>query len=70
MASGIQGLRRLEMRDEHGDPCALLIGYTESRQLVIGVVPASGDTLMAVVEVGQPVEVFELMRAALRGELP
>ena len=70
MASGIQGLRRLEVRDEHGVPCGLLIGFTESHQLVIGIAPRSGSTPMAVVPVDQSADVFKLMRGALRGELP
>lgn len=70
MASGIQGLRRLEVRDEHGVPCGLLIGFTESHQLVIGVAPRSGIAPMAVVPDEESRTLFRLMRAALRGELP
>lgn len=70
MASGIQGLRRLEVRDEHDVPCALLIGFTESHQLVIGIAPGTGPAPMAVVPNGRAGEVIQLMRSALRGELP
>lgn len=70
MASGIQGLRRLEVKDEHGVPCGLLIGFTESNQLVIGIAPRSGPAPMAVVRDDQSGEVFKLMRGALNGELP
>lgn len=70
MTSGIQGLRRLEVRDEHGVACGLLIGFTESHQLVIGIAPSSGPAPMAIVTADQSGEVFKLMRGALRGELP
>lgn len=70
MASGIQGLRRLEVRDEHGMKCGLLIGFTESHQLVIGVAPGSGVAPLAVLDDEQAIEVFRLMRGALQGELP
>ncbi|GAB2818697.1 hypothetical protein JOD27_004217 [Lentzea nigeriaca] len=71
MTSGIQGLRRLEVRDEHGVPCGLLIGYTESHQLVISIAPGSGaPPTVAIVPHDESVKVFELMRGALRGELP
>jgi hypothetical protein len=69
MVSGIQGLRRLEVRDEHGVQCGLLIGFTERHQLVIGVAPSVGAAPMAVVDHDQSGEVFKLMRGALRGEL-
>jgi len=70
MTSGIQGLRRLEVRDEHGVKCGLLIGFTESHQLVIGIAPASGVAPMVIVEAEESGEVFKLLRGALRGELP
>lgn len=70
MTSGIQGLRRLEVRDEHGVPCGLLIGFTESHQLVIGIAPSTGSAPMAVVPHEQSGEVFKLLRGALRGEMP
>lgn len=70
MTSGIQGMRRLEVRDEHGAARGLLIGFTESHQLVIGVAPLAGDTLLTVLDDDQSGEVFKLMRGALRGELP
>lgn len=70
MPSGIQGLRRLEVRDEHGVKCGLLIGFTESHQLVIGVAPSTGAAPLAVIGDDQSAEVFKLLRGALRGELP
>src|SRR5688500_10556022 len=70
MASGIQGLRRLEVRDEHGLPCGLLIGFTEGHQLVVGIASGRGPTPMAIVRDDQTDEVFKLLRGALRGELP
>lgn len=70
MASGIQGLRRLEVRDEHGVPCGLLVGFTEGHQLVIGVASRSGNAPMAVIPDELSAELFGLMRGALRGEMP
>jgi hypothetical protein len=70
MASGIQGLRRLEVRDEHGVQCGLLIGFTERHQLVIGIASRSGVTPMVVVDDELSNELFKLMRGALRGQLP
>lgn len=70
MTSGIQGLRRLEVRDEHGEPCGLLIGFTESHQLVIGIAPSKGSAPLAVVGDDQIADVFRLMRGAAQGDLP
>lgn len=70
MASGIQGLRRIDVRDEHGVACGLLIGHTESHQLVIGIAPPSGSAPMVIVPPDQAGQVFKLMRGALLGEMP
>lgn len=70
MASGIQGLRKIDVRDEHGVPCGLLIGFTEGHELVVGIAPSTGAGPMAIVPHDQTGMVFKLMRGALLGELP
>lgn len=67
--SGIQGLKRLEVRDLDGVPSGLLIGRTESGSLVIGIAPPRGEAPMVAIDRHDPlaVKILELIGTVVTG---
>lgn len=67
--SGIQGLKRLEVRDLDGLQCGLLIGRTESGSLLIGIAPHSGPAPMVKVDSrsSQAVQILDLIGTIVTG---
>mgnify|MGYP001605670039 CR=1 FL=1 len=67
--SGLQGVKRFEVRDLDGLTSSLLIGRTDSGSLVVGIAPVRGEAPMVAIDRYSPeaVEILDMIGTIITG---